>query len=99
MQATLVPRQKAPGPLLSQLRLEADLAVVCNPGKPVYDIPYQLGTELTLQPELGGYLPAGSSGEPLQVTLPGGAIMDVRGEAAGAPPGPDGPPTQGGANR
>lgn len=87
VQASLAPRRSSPGPKLSQLRMEGDLAVICNSGKPAYDILYQLGCELVLQPERGGYLPAGADGSDLGGILPGGRPFRVVGEAAGSRPG------------
>ncbi|MBU2500942.1 (2Fe-2S)-binding protein [bacterium] len=87
IQATLAPRRSSPGPKLSELRMEGDLAVICNPGKPAYDVLYQLGSELVLQPERGGYLPAGADGSDLGGILPGGRPFRVVGEAAGIRPG------------
>jgi sarcosine oxidase subunit alpha len=39
----------------SQLTMDADLAVICNRAKPAYDIPYQLGGDVSLLPERGGF--------------------------------------------
>jgi len=77
-------REASPG---SHIELGCDLAVIARRGKPVYDILYQLGAELVLQPELGGYLPAGAarsmgSGATL-ASLPGGVGLRLGGEAAG----------------
>ncbi len=73
----------------THLDLGADLAVVCNQGKPVYDIPHQLGRELALYPERGGFLPTGAGNVPLRGVLPGGLSLEFRGEAAGMAPGTD----------
>ena len=59
----------------SHLAMEADLAVICNRGKPAYDVPYQLGAELSLQPGRGGFI------------LPGDSRLVAAGEAAGDLPG------------
>ena len=59
----------------SHLAIDADLAVICNRGKPAYDVPYQLGSELSLQPDLGGFI------------LSGDSRLVVAGEAAGGLPG------------
>lgn len=67
----------------SSVSLSCDLAVISGPGKPVYDIPYQLGAELVLEPSRGGYVPSGLSGDRLETTLPGGLSLCVAGEAAG----------------
>ncbi|MCK9996119.1 MAG: (2Fe-2S)-binding protein [Candidatus Krumholzibacteria bacterium] len=39
----------------SQMTMDADLAVICNRAKPAYDVPFQLGGDVTLQPDLGGF--------------------------------------------
>jgi hypothetical protein len=59
----------------SRLTMQADLAVICNRAKPAYDVPYQLGTDLALQPGLGGFV---LSDSPSLVAV---------GEAAGGLPG------------
>jgi hypothetical protein len=64
-----------------------DLVVVARRGKPVYDLVYQLGGELALRPELGGFVPAVVARGRTEDRLPGGAGLAVRGEAAGHPPG------------
>ncbi len=87
VEATFVPRASTPGPSHSHLRLKADFAVMCGRGKPAYDIPYQLGAELTAQPELGGYAPRGAKDGVFKGRLPGGHGVEVLGEAAGALPG------------
>ena len=90
VQATFVPRRSAPGPRGSHMRLEADLAVVCGPGKPAYDVPYQLGADLVLAPARGGYVPrtdesdagtftATAAGD-VRLTWTGGALGRVDGE-------------------
>jgi sarcosine oxidase subunit alpha len=80
-------REASPG---SHVELACDLAVIARRGKPVYDILYQLGADLVLQPELGGYLPAGAAeGDPRGATvadLPGGVGLRLAGEAAGLRP-------------
>lgn len=86
VEATFVPGQASPGPSDSHLRLLADFAVICERGKPAYDIPYQLGADLTLQPELGGFVPRGAAGGGYQGELAPGAGLTVVGEAAGALP-------------
>ncbi len=73
----------------SHLDMETDLVVICRRGKPIYDIPHQLGRELALYPDLGGFLPTGAGRMPLRGVLPGGLVLDVRGEAAGLLPGRD----------
>jgi len=77
-------RGGAPG---SHLELRCDLAVLAHRGKPVYDVLYQLGAELELQPELGGYLPAGANRGRTTSKLPGGVDLILGGEAAGRRPG------------
>ena len=86
VEATFVPGQTSPGPAYSHLRLQADFAVVCNRGKPVYDIPYQLGAKVTLQPELGGFLPEGITDGRFNGSLSAQASLSICGEAAGALP-------------
>ncbi len=86
VQAVFVPRRNAPGPLGSHMHLEADLAVICGRGKPAYDIPYQLGADLALLPERGGFVPralAASTTGDLELTLPGGARILYAGETLG----------------
>jgi hypothetical protein len=73
--------------LASPLKVQADLAVICGRGKPAYDVPYQLGCDLRLQPDLGGFVPAGAAGGSYQGVLPSGAAITVLGEAAGGLPG------------
>ncbi len=87
LRATFVPRSSTPGPAGSRLELEADIVVVCQRGKPVYDIPYQLGADLTLDPARGGFLAEGAHPGPAR--LPGGALLRTVGEAAGLPPAAD----------
>jgi len=55
-----------------------DLAVICAPGVPAYDVPYQLGADLVLDPERGGYVPRDPGAR---------APLVVAGEAAGRSPG------------
>ncbi len=83
VETTFIPQENTPGPVNSHLSLTSDLVVLCNRGKPVYDIPYQLGCDLTMQPERGGYLPRNISTAAHEETLPGGAHLAVIGEAAG----------------
>ena len=87
--ATLVPRQSAPGPLHSHLQHEADLAVICGPGKPTFDIPFQVGVDMSLQQDRGGFVPVGIEGATYSGHLPGGAAVTVVGEATGGAPGRD----------
>jgi sarcosine oxidase subunit alpha len=81
IEAVFTPGRTAPGPVDSQLRLQADFAVICRRGKPTYDIPYQLGADMVNQPERGGF----TSAEP-EVELAGVATLAFRGEAAGLLP-------------
>jgi len=59
----------------SHLTMDADLAVICDRAKPAYDVPYQLGADLSLQPDLGGFV------------ISGGPPLVAVGEAAGGMPG------------
>ncbi len=86
VEASFVPGQTSPGPVDSHLRLQADFAVICGRGKPAYDIPYQLGADLALKPEGGGFLPAGVQDGRYTGPLNAGAILTVVGEAAGTLP-------------
>ena len=70
---------------LSHLDMETDLVVICNRGKPAYDIPHQLGRSLALDPDRGGFLPTGAGAGSLRGVLPDGMLLDVRGEAGGCP--------------
>ena len=67
----------------TRLTLETGLAIICGRGKPAYDILYQLGADLALQPELGGF-----------VLQPNGPQLIAVGEATGKLPGRD--PVSGG---
>ncbi len=89
VQATFDPHGSAPGPTGSHMHLEADLAVICNTGKPAYDIPYQLGADLALVPQRGGFVPRGcqeSEDRIFKQALPGGAEISFAGEALGLLP-------------
>jgi hypothetical protein len=68
------------------ISVTGELAVICAPGKPAYDIPYQLGADLELRPEHGGYLLRTVDGSRGEAVLEGGLRLDVAGEAAGASP-------------
>jgi sarcosine oxidase subunit alpha len=77
-------------PAGSHLEMNADLVVICGRGKPAYDVPYQLGADLSLQPDLGGFTlsrshDSGPGG--VSCTLPGGPGLMATGEAAGFIPG------------
>ncbi len=61
----------------SQLTMDADLAVICNRAKPAYDVPFQLGGNVLLQPDLGGFALSGDS--PLV------AVGEAGGELPGGP--------------
>ena len=78
--------QGKPAGLRSRIELGCDLVVVCRRGKPVYDIPYQLGADLQHYPEMGGYLPAGTQRGRFTGTTADGLTLELRGEAAGAAP-------------
>jgi sarcosine oxidase subunit alpha len=86
VEATFIPGTASPGPADSHLRLQAHFAVVCNRGKPVYDIPYQLGADLTLQQARGGFVPAQTADGRFSGPLNGNYRMTVTGEAAGCLP-------------
>lgn len=81
--ATLVPRESTPGPLGSHLELEADWVVVCQPGKPSFDVAYQVGVDYELAPAAGGFVPSGRTAAGFAGTLPDGAPVAIVGEAAG----------------
>lgn len=90
VQATFEPLRHAPGPLGGHMNLTADLVVVCNPGKPTYDIPYQLGADLAMVPARGGFVLRGSetgSAPAFEVTLDDGVRLTCAGEALGLMPG------------
>lgn len=86
LEATFLPGQDTPGPAHSHLRLETDLAVICGRGKPVYDVPCQLGAKVIQQPDLGGFLPEGTLAGHYEGDLPGGRRLVLTGEAAGTLP-------------
>ncbi|MCP4572281.1 MAG: hypothetical protein GY838_07995 [bacterium] len=69
-----------------RLTLDADLVVVCRRAKPIYDIPYQLGVDLHLAPEQGGFVPRGCTGSGWSTTVPNGPEVTFVGEAAGETP-------------
>jgi sarcosine oxidase subunit alpha len=90
LRARFTPVASGDNPTGSHLTLDAHLVVICNRGKPAYDIPYQLGADLALQPDLGGFAPARPpESDPGQVDnrLPGGRSLITTGEAAGLVPG------------
>ncbi len=87
LDVALRPRSVDGATSASHLDMETDLLVVCNSGKPAYDIPHQLGRALALDPDRGGFLPTGSGSGSLCEVLPGGLTLDFRGEAAGDHPG------------
>jgi len=72
-----------------RLELEADLLVVCSPGKPAYDIPYQMGVPLALKQGRAAFGPrvheTGGSGGLVSTVEGGGRVLWV-GEAAGESP-------------
>ncbi len=86
VEAVFKPRASTPGPAHSQLSIKAQFAVVCSRGKPAYDIPYQLGLDLTAQPDRGGYAPRGVQSNRFETTLEQGITLLVCGEAAGTLP-------------
>jgi len=59
--------------------IPCELAVLCVHGKPTYDVPYQLGVDLVLDPERGGFVPRRAD------TAATGSVSVV-GEAAGMGP-------------
>jgi len=81
LQASFTPDASGGHRTGSRLTMQADLAVICNRAKPAYDVPYQLGTDLSLQPDLGGFV---LSDSPSLVAV---------GEAAGGLPGVAANPT------
>lgn len=80
VQATFAPGGHASAQAETHMRMDADLVVLCGRGKPTYDIPYQLGAQLTLDPAAGGFVAPPAS------TLPGAVPLTVAGEAAGLVP-------------
>lgn len=86
LEASFVPQATTPGPAHSHLNIKAEFAVVCGRPKPTYDIPYQLGLELTAQPDRGGYAPKGIESDPFEGTLGENKTILVCGEAAGSLP-------------
>ncbi len=86
IEATFTPMSSTPGPAHSHMRLQADFAVICRRGKPAYDIPYQLGTKLSAQPDLGGFVARETRMGAFSGKLPGGHEIQIQGEAAGALP-------------
>ncbi|MCB1184058.1 (2Fe-2S)-binding protein [bacterium] len=85
LRATFVPRRSAPGPKGSHMHLEADFMVLCGAGKPAYDVPFQLGADLVLDPARGGYVPRGSTPDGADFTAPlaGGLNLTWTGGACG----------------
>ena len=63
-----------------------DLAVIATRAKPAYDLAYQLGVDMVLDPEHGGYVPRGADRGRLETTTPAGVGLIVAGEAAGLSP-------------
>ncbi len=70
----------------ARAEVACDMAVIAGRGKPAYDIAYQLGAELVLDPARGGYVPRGEDGDRFAIDLPAGSPLIVAGEAAGALP-------------
>jgi len=90
LRAIFTPDADDGNPAGSHLVMNADLVVNCGRGKPAYDVPYQLGANLSLQPDLGGFTltrthESGPGG--VSCTLPGGPGLMTTGEAAGFLPG------------
>jgi len=75
LQASFTPDGSGESRPDSRLTMEVDLAVICNRAKPAYDVPYQLGADISLQPDLGGF------------ALSGASHLTAVGEAAGELPG------------
>jgi len=75
--AVFAPGGTAAGPHETHMRMDTDLAVLCGRAKPTYDVPYQLGADLVLEPARGGFV------APARATLPGGVPLTVTGEALG----------------
>jgi len=63
-----------------------DLAVITTRAKPAYDLAYQLGVEMVLDPERGGYVPRDVAAGRCETTTPAGLNLTVTGEAAGLTP-------------
>ncbi len=61
-----------------RVRVPAELAVICTRAKPAHDVPYQLGADLALDPDRGGFVPRDPD--------PSGSPLAVVGEAAGLAP-------------
>ncbi|MBE0567993.1 MAG: hypothetical protein IH621_18715, partial [Krumholzibacteria bacterium] len=80
LHGTFAPGGDTTGPGETHMGMETDLAVVCGRGKPTYDIPYQLGADLVLDPARGGFI------APASAALPGGTAFAAVGEAAGLLP-------------
>ncbi len=77
VQATFTPGGQGAAQAETHMRMDVDLVVLCGRGKPTYDIPFQLGAQLTLDPAAGGFVAPGAS------ILPGAVPLAVAGEAAG----------------
>lgn len=75
-----------PDEIHTPVELDCQLAVLVNRAKPAYDVIYQLGGDLVLDPQRGGYVPSGVRGGSSRGTLPGGMQLEVVGEAAGLKP-------------
>jgi hypothetical protein len=71
---------------LRPVELGCDLAVVAGRGKPAYDLIYQLGADLVLDPQRGGYVPRCLADGRSTDALPGDVELNVSGEAAGEDP-------------
>lgn len=68
------------------VEIPAALAVLCGRGKPAYDVPYQLGCDLVLDPARGGYVPRGAADGRAEHAVHGDVRLIVTGEACGVLP-------------
>ncbi len=75
LRASFTPDPSSGNQAGSHLEIDADLTVICARGKPAYDVPFQLGSELSLRPDLGGFI------------LTNDSRLMAAGEAAGGLPG------------
>ena len=70
----------------ARIEVPCGMAVVAGRGKPAYDIPYQMGADLVLDPERGGYVPRGAGDSAWRTDLGHGLTLTVAGESAGVLP-------------
>jgi len=68
------------------LEIPATMAVLCGRAKPAYDVPYQLGCDLVLDPARGGYAPRDVRDGTAEHLGRGNVRLTVTGEACGLPP-------------